>query len=282
MSSLENNNLGINTNEAVNLQPSVPTLSPEELEKLKIEESIEAPVEISTEDRIAEVDAGISSGQEKIDRLIQSTEETKSALNAARANSGMSPTEEDPPSVFGNKESIEKLQSEKEELERQREQLITQQEKERLIKEEREKIIQEKISLLFEEFRALDPLDIESLTISGKTQEGVNFKSSSMGEFSPESAKSLAEAVKKGLELLPNVLNNLPDFLKKIDAEVTREATERVEKRLEEEKKKLEESKENIVEKPEEEKVETPDGEVTKEGQIVPESADADNSGVQA
>ena len=98
---------------------------------------------------------------------------------------------------------------------------------------------QEKLDELFKEFEALNPRDFESIFKGGKTPEGRNVESKSMGSLNPEMAQSLAKAFKEGIKLLPKILEVLPELLKKFDEDLTKEATERVEQKLEEEKKKL-------------------------------------------
>ncbi len=197
-------------------------LSPEESEKLKAEEQ--------------------ETKQQEISRLTESVEGTKAKLNEAREKLGLPSTEEELPSILSDKEKLEKIQAEQGALE-----------KEHLIQEEKEKILQEKLDELFKEFEALNPRDFESIFKSGRTREGRNVESSSMGELDPEIAKSLAEAFKEGIKLLPKILEVLPELLKKFDEDLTKEATERVEQKLEEEKKKMEEKqKEKEEEKPEE------------------------------
>ena len=174
-------------------------------------------------------------------------------------------------------EELEKLKTEEgpeqEALEKQKEELISQQEKERLIREEKEKILQEKLDELFKEFEALNPRDFESIFKSGKTREGRNVESPSMGELDPEIAKSLAKAFKEGIKLLPKILETLPELLKKFDEDLIKEATERVEQKLEEEKQKMEEEQKK-GEKPEEpkpeEKPEISEGEVLSD-EVKPE-----------
>lgn len=208
-----------------------------DLEWAKTEQVREQPV-LSTEEQLKNLDGEVEVREQEITRLIESVEGTKSKLNEARESLGLILTEEDPPSVFSEKEKLEKLKDEQELLEKQKEELISQQEKEKLIKAEKEKILQEKINELFKEF--------EKLQASGKF-EGVlkgesNFESKSMGSISPENAKVLAKAFQEGIKLLPKILENLPELLKQFDKELEKEAKERVDKKLEEEKKGIEDS----------------------------------------
>jgi len=242
--------------------------TPEELEKLKAEEGQEQEPEkpeLSPEEQLKNLEGEMESRQKEMTRLTESIEETKTRLNEAREKLGLPSTEEEPPSTFLEKDKLEKLKAEQEALEEQKEELISQQEKERLIREEKEKILQEKLDELFKEFEALNPRDFESIFESGKTPEGRNIKSKSMGSLNPEMAQSLAKAFKEGIKLLPEILEALPEFLKKFDEDLTKEATERVDKKLGEEKAKIEEEQKK-EEKPEEpkpeEKLKVPEGEI--------------------
>jgi len=233
-------------------------LTPEELEKLKAEEEQETRgPELTPEEQLKNLENKIEVRQQEITELTESIEGTKAKLNEVREKFGLPPSEEQPPSVLSDKEKLAKLQAEQEALEKQKEELIDQQEKERLIREEKEKILQEKLDELFKEFETLAPRELESIVRSGKTREGRNVESSSMGKLDPEIAKSLAKAFKEGIKLLPKVLEVAPELLKKFDEDLTKEATERVEQ-------KLKEKKQNMEEKPEEpkseEKPEIPEG----------------------
>ena len=244
-------------------------LTSEELEKLKAEgggqEQVAEEPELSPEEQLKNLEGEAEAKQAEMTRLSKSIEGTKSALNAAREKLGLPPTEEDPPSVFSEKDKLEKLRAEQEGLDKQKEELISQQEKERLIREEKEKILQEKLDEVFKEFEGLTSRDFESIFKSGKTPEGRNVESKSMGSLNPEMAQSLAKAFKEGIKLLPKILEALPDLLKKFDEDLTKEATERVDKKLEEEKAKMEEEQKK-EEKPEEpkpeEKPKIPEGEI--------------------
>jgi len=251
-------------------------LTPEELEKLKAEggqEQVAEEPKLSPEEQLKNLEGEAEAKQEEMTRLSESIEGTKSTLNAAREKLGLPPTEEDPPSVFSEKDKLEKLRAEQEGLDKQKEELISQQEKERLIREEKEKILQEKLDEVFKEFEGLNPRDFESIFKSGKTPEGRNVESKSMGSLDPEMAQSLAKAFKEGIKLLPKILEALPELLKKFDEDLTKEATERVDKKLEEEKAKLEEEQKK-EEKPEEpkpeEKPKVPESEIPP-GEVKPE-----------
>lgn len=229
--------------------------------------------ELSPEDKLKNLEGETEARQQEITKLTESVEGTKSKLNKAREELGLPPTEEDPPSVYSEKDRLEKLQAEQDALEKQKEELVNQQEKERLIREEKEKILQEKLDELFKEFEKFNPRDFESIFKSGKTPEGRNVESKSMGSLEPEMAQSLAKAFKEGIKLLPKILEALPELLKKFGEDLTKEATERVDKKLEEEKAKIEEEQKK-EEKPEElkpeEKPKVPEGEIPP-GEIKPE-----------
>lgn len=252
-------------------------LTPEELEKLKAEEEQEQQAEkpeLSPEEQLKNLEDKAEASQQEITKLNESVEGTKTKINEAREKLGLPLTEEDPPSVSLEKDKLEKLRAEQEGLEKQKEELISQQEKERLIREEKEKILQEKLDEVFEEFEGLNSRDFGSIFKSGKTPEGRNVESKSMGSLEPEVAQSLAKAFKEGIKLLPKILEALPELLKKFDEDLTKEATERVDKKLEEEKQELEEEqkKEEKPEKPKpEEKLEIPEDEIPHGG-IKPEA----------
>ncbi len=233
-------------------------MTPEELEKSKTEEGQEQvpeKPELSPEEQLKNLEGETEAHQQEITRLTESVEGTKTKINEAREQLGLPPTEEDPPSVSSEKDKMEKLKAEQEDLEKQKEELISKQEKERLIREEKEKILQEKLDEVFKEFEGLNPRDFESIFKSGKTSEGRNVESKSMGSLEPEVARSLAKAFKEGIKLLPKILEALPELLKKFDEDLTKEVTDRVDKKLEEEKAKMEEEQKK-EEKPEEPKPE--------------------------
>jgi len=233
-------------------------LTPEELERLKAEEGQEQEAEktkLSPEEEIRQLDDNLEARAKEIQKLNESIGDTRVRLNEARENLGLPSREEDPPSVFSEKDRLEKLKAEQIALEKQKEELITEQEKKRLIREEKEKILQEKLDGLFKEFEALNPQEFEVIFKRGKTKKGKNVESQSMGKLDPEIAKSLAKVFKEGIKLLPKILESLPDLMKKFDDDLEKEATERVEQKLEEEKKKMGEGQKN-EEKPEKPKPE--------------------------
>jgi len=238
------------------------------MEGSKTEQDIEQP-ELSPEEKLKGLEGQIEAQEQEIAKLTESIEGTKSKLSAVREGLGLPPTEEDPSSITSEKDTLEKLQREQEELEKQKEEIISEQEKEELIKEEKEKILQEKLDGLFKEFEGLNPNDLESILRSGKTSEGNNVESKSIGSLKPEDAQSLMKVFKEGIKLLPKIIEALPELLKKLDEDLEKEATERVEKRLEEEKKRLEDerNKEEITEeiKPEGQEEKVPPNEIKQE-----------------
>jgi len=210
------------------------------VEGSEIEQTAEQP-ELSPEEQLKGLDGQIESQEQEITKLTESTQDTRSRLSVVREELRLPPTSEESPSVASKKDTLEKLQVEQKELKKQREEIVSKQEKEKLIKEEKEKILQERLNELFKEFEGFNSNDLESILKSGKTQEGNNVESKSMGSLKPEDAQNLVKVFKEGIRLLPKVLEALPDLLNKFDEDLTKEAAERVEKRLEEEKKKMKE-----------------------------------------
>ena len=89
--------------------------------------------ELSPEEQLKELESEAGARQQEIARLTELVEGTKAGLNEAREKLGLPPTEEDPPSVFSEKDKLEKFQAEQEMLEKRKEELISQQEKEKII-----------------------------------------------------------------------------------------------------------------------------------------------------
>lgn len=223
-------------------------------QKLNLEKGPEAEQpNLSQEDQLKNSREKVQARQQEINRLNKSVEGTKAKLNEVREKLGLSPTGEDPPSVFSENDRLKKLKGEQEALEKQQEELISQQEKEKLIREEKVKILQEKLDELFEQFEGLNFLDLESISSNGKTSDGLNVESKSMGSLEPEVAQSLARVFRKRIELPSQILEIMPKLLEKFGENLTQEATERVNKRLE--KAKMEKDQKE-KEKPEEPKLE--------------------------
>jgi len=224
--------------------------------------------------------------QQEITRLTESVTSAKAKVDEIREALGLPPAKEDPPSVFSEKERLEKLLAEQEVLEKQGEELISQEERERLIRAEKENILQEKLDEIFKEFESLNASDFESIFESGKTREGRNVESPSLGELNPEIAKSLAKAFKEGIKLLPKILETLPELLRAFSEDLTKEASERVERKLKEEKQKMEEEQKK-EEKTKEPKPEVSDGgippeEMKKELNPISSSSFEEKSSVEA
>ncbi|MBI2473794.1 hypothetical protein HYV70_04555 [Candidatus Uhrbacteria bacterium] len=219
-----------------------------------LEEGKGEVLEPSPEEKLEKIEERIESREQRIEQVVESIEKTKADLAVLRENLGLPPLEEIPFSISSDERSLEDLQTEHDALEKQKEELVNQQEKHKLIEEEKAKILQEKIDELFKQFEGLGIQDLESLFNTGKMSNGQPVESKSMGLLDPEMAKSLVQAFKEGVKLLPNILKALPDLLKKFDEDLTKEAKERVEKKLEEEKKvlKQEEKKEEQGEQSEE------------------------------
>ncbi len=242
------------------------------------EPTAEDTLELSSgEEETEQIEKDIDFKQEEISRLSESIENTKSAINSARNELGLSSTDEDAPSVFNNIDQIEKLENEKKELGKKKEDIVSQKEKDRLIEEEKGKILQEKLDEIFEEFELLNDKDIESISANGKTLDGSNVESKSIGSVDPKIAQHLAKAFNAGIKLSPKILEVLPDFLKRIDDDITNEAVERIEQKLKDltmENKEdgilsdndKEETKESEIEKREEAPKDTPKEEPKTEG----------------
>jgi len=93
---------------------------PGESEKLKVEERQEQEQELPPEEQLKKLDGEGETRQQEITRLTESIEATKTKLNEAREKLDLPPTDEDPPSVFSEKDKLEKLQAEQEALEKQK------------------------------------------------------------------------------------------------------------------------------------------------------------------
>ena len=225
---------------------NTPELNPNET-GVNVDIEKKPEVRLTPAEQLKNIENEVEIRRQEIIKLTESTKETRSKLDEARENLGLPPTEDDPQDVLLNKERLEKLKAEQDDLEKQREEIITRQEKEELIKKEKEKILQEKIDELFEEFAELQKTGKFESVFMGHT----NFESKSMGSIDPETAQSLAKAFREGVKLLPEILKNLPDLLKRLDDDLTKEAEKRVEE-------KLEEAKNNIGKRPEEPKIEKP------------------------
>lgn len=151
------NNLDKNSNE---VQVSIDTdkklevePTPEESEKLKAEEvpeqDAEQQIELSPEEQLKKLEGDMEDQQQEMVRLSESIDAIKSAIKSVRENLGLPLTGEDPPSIFTEKDKLEKLKAEKETLEKQKECLISQQEEEKKNENQKDEIEQEE--LVYEE-----------------------------------------------------------------------------------------------------------------------------------
>src|SRR3989339_1822 len=175
----------------------------------KSKEGLEAREEIlkpSPEEQIEQIEERIESREQRIEHVVESIGTTKAELTALRENLGLPPLEETPPSIFSDERSLEDLQAEHEALEKQKEELVNQQEKQKLIEEEKAKILQERLDELFKQFEGLSAVDLGSLLNTGKMSNEQSMESKSMGLLDPEMAKSLLQAFKEGVKLLPEIL----------------------------------------------------------------------------
>lgn len=103
-------------------------IKPEELEKVavegtKTEQSFEQPMR-SQEEQLEGLNDQIRTQKQEITELTRSIEETKTKLSLVRNELGLPPDEEEPPSIVSNKSTLEKLQMEQKELEKQKEEII--------------------------------------------------------------------------------------------------------------------------------------------------------------
>lgn len=265
------NNPEVSLNEAVgNIEAGkkeIP-MTPEELGKIEVEGGKEEKPELSPEEQMGQLLEGTADKEEEITRLAKSIADTKTKLNVAREKLGLSPSEEEPPSTLSARGRLEKLQTEKEELERQKEELISQQEKERLIREEKEKILQEKIDELRTKIEIKDDeRDLVRTFKSSSTGERKAYREGRQVEESfleTEPSKSVLIFFKEGkIDRIiagpeADVDKIIEAFIKNDEFEksLTQEAEQRVEERLAEEKGKLEEAEQKPEEKPAEEKLE--------------------------
>ncbi len=236
---LNSDEIDINVKKEIDNEFTLEELEEKKEEQGQEQEQQEKEPELSTEEKLEKLEERADILEQEITELNELVQETKDKINESREQLGLPPTEENPPSISSEKDKLEKLRIDQENLEKQKQELVSQQEKEKLISEEKEKIIQERLDEVFSEFERINSQDFESILKSGKTFEGQNFKSESMGFLDPEISQSLAKVFKEGIKLLPKIIEALPDFFKKIDEDLTKEAIERVENKLEQEKEKL-------------------------------------------
>ena len=212
-------------------------------------ETVETPTaaeqaEPTIEERLQSVESLTAENQEAIAQLEAQTSKSKEDLRGVRERLGLSDSEDNTDHDPTASSRLESLRSEQAKLEQQKEELVTEQEKAELIQQEKKKVLQEKLDGLFEEFNTALPEVLNSLAKNGKTPSGEKYSSKNLGELSPESAQSLAEAFKQGVKLLPEILKVIPELLKEFDEQITKEAESRVEERIEKEMENLREEAE--------------------------------------
>lgn len=224
--------------------------------------------EPSFEGQLEVIESNTRENQQAIIKLSEAISSNREKLAAIRKELGMPAAEEDSHDVVAKQAQLEQLQENQQVLEEQKEELIRKQERDRLIREEKQRIFQGKISGLFEELRNIDPQDLESLFATGMTRNGQQMESRAMGRaVDPETAKSLTQAFKEGISLLPELIKQLPDLLKQFDEELTKQAEEQVDQKIEEAKKQKEE---------EDQSAESPETEEGEKG--LAEEGDLDDS----
>jgi uncharacterized phage infection (PIP) family protein YhgE len=253
--------------------------APEKLEKIATGENQEQEVEkpaLSPDEQLKTLEGEVETTQQEISNLNETIEGTRTKINEVREQLGLRPNNEDSPSISSEKDKLEQLKAEQEGLDIQKEQLISQRERDQLIREEKLVVLQDKLDEVFKEFENLNPRVFDSIIMIGKTPEGHNLESRSLGFLDPEVAQNLAKAFKEGVKLLPKILESLPDLLKKFDDDLTNEAADRVDKILTEEKQKSTDEQ-NMKDAPEvkkpKEELGTPDDEISPSGfktEIVP------------
>jgi len=260
----------------------------EELERLKMEKEQgrkQEKLELSPEEQLKNLESEIESRRQEMTRLTKSIEGTKSKLNEAREKLGLPPTEEEPPSIFSEKEKLEKLKAEQESLEKQKKELISKQEKEQLIRKEKEKILQEKINKLRAKIEVKkDGQDIIKFFESAPTGEKKVYGEGRRVEESfleTNPSKSVLVFFKDGQidKIIAGPEADVDKIIETLtkdensDENLTQEAERRVEQRLREEKAKMEEEQkeeEKHEESKPEEKPKIPESEIPS-GEIKPE-----------
>ena len=228
--------------------------------KLNIENPELAP-EVTLQEKLKSVDNELQKNTEKKSKVSAAIEGTKADLDKVREALGLSQSAKKTDEVIPEENTLEQLEKEKSDLEKQKRELLSQEEIERLIEEEKQKILQEKINELFKQFGGLNPEDFESIISSGKTAKNENVKSGSMGELSPESAQLFAKAFKEGLKFLPDILNKLPaivESIKSFDKQIDDQAEKAVKEKLDKAKEKVEQTLKQNVSTPTTETIKEP------------------------
>jgi hypothetical protein len=164
---------------------------------------------------------------QEIAKLSTSITNTKDQLNDIRISLGMQPTQEDPPSVMSAKARIEKLSTESAEEIPLAEAVIaevgqvttTEQvfENELEQKQKMEEIAQIRIDALFNEFRAINSTELQSIILTGKTLLGENYISQTFGVMQPSFAHLLAIAFREGITSVPQIIEIFPEITEPLE-----------------------------------------------------------------
>lgn len=189
----------------------------------------------SPKERIGALDEEVDARKREIEDVTGSINQTQEEINALREKMGLLPTEEESPSLVGDRKYLEGLASKQKSTERKREELRVQAELERLIQEEKKRILQERIEALFESFEALSasrPDDFESLLRFGTLPQGRVFEGQLFDDsLEPSMLQSLAEAFREGVKILPDIIRTIPKILEAFDTQLTEEAKKNIEER---------------------------------------------------
>jgi len=255
-------------NGELTLEKPEDTLTAKELENTEAEQEQKSAeqeqLELSPkEEKIEDLENKIEYKKGKREELIREIKEEEDKLKKLREELGVPPTKEKTPNEISKERELEKLEAQRQALEKHKEILISKREKERLIQKEKEIILQETLDQLFKEFEAMKSSDRQNLSKEGKTADGQGFHSKSMGYLNQELVKTLAKTFIAGIKSASRILESFPELFKKFDQDLTAEARKRVEKRLREEEAKMAEDREM---EPEElapaEKLEVPEKEI--------------------
>lgn len=177
---------------------------------------------------------------QEIAKLSTSITNTKDQLNDIRISLGMQPTQEDPPSVMSAKARIEKLSIETtaeippaEAVIAEVGQVTTAEqvfENELEQKQKMEEIAQIRIDALFNEFRAINSTELQSIILTGKTLLGENYISQTFGVMQPSFAHLLAIAFREGITSVPQIIEIFPEITEPLEETIVLEEKEIEEK----------------------------------------------------
>jgi len=170
---------------------------------------------------------------QEIAKLSTSITNTKDQLNDIRISLGMQPTQEDPPSVMSAKARIEKLSTESaveiplaEAVIAEVGQVTTTEqvfENELEQKQKMEEITQIRIDALFNEFRAINSTELQSIILTGKTLLGENYISQTFGVMQPSFAHLLAIAFRERITSVPQIIEIFPEITEPLEQSVENE-----------------------------------------------------------